>query len=148
MSTATTVNMAEVYRFLSLSMQYPDRHWLNDDYLSLLSAFLEQLGWDEERTAIHSLTPFSATSIDALQVDHTRLFINSVPHVLAPPYGSYYLDSGGILYGATTEKTRTYYDRHGFELAVAVDIPDSLNLELQFLSFLHEQGQAEAEEEF
>lgn len=148
MSTATTMSLAEVYRFLSLSMQYPDRKWLNDDFLSLLTVFLEQLGWEEAYDAIHSLTPLSDASLEALQIDHTRLFINSVPHVLAPPYGSYYLDSGGVLYGTSTDKTRIFYDRHGYDLAVATDIPDSLMLELQFLSFLHEEGELEAEEEF
>lgn len=148
MSTATTMSLAEVYRFLSLSMQYPDRNWLNDDYLSLLSVFLEQLGWEDERGSILSLTPMSDAALESLQVDHTRLFINSVPHLLAPPYGSYYLESGGVLYGATTEKTKSFYRQHGYDLAVATDIPDSLVIELQFLSFLRDDEQVEAEEEF
>ena len=148
MSTAATVSLTEVYRFLSLSMQYPDRRWLDDDYISLLYAFLDELGWSDQRTALASLTPLSASMLEALQVEHTRLFINSIPHVLAPPYGSHYLDSGGSLYGATAEKTRNFYRRQGFDLVVAGGIPDSLTLELQFLSFMHEQGHAAEEQEF
>lgn len=129
-------------------MQYPDSNWLDDDFLSLFRTFLDELGWDEDRAALSFPHQLSPKDIELLQVDYTRLFINSVPHVLAPPYGSFYLAGGGILYGASAEKTRNFYRQQGFDLALAADIPDSLTNALQFLSFLHEQGRVDAELQF
>ncbi|MDH5298383.1 MAG: molecular chaperone TorD family protein [Desulfobulbaceae bacterium] len=144
--SAVTINMADIYRFLALSMHYPDPAWLNDEYFSLLSLFLDELGWQEERAAIEPLMTGTADALEALQVEHTRLFINAVPHVLAPPYGSIYLDSSGVFYGVSAEKTRSFYREKGCDLAVADDIPDSLVSELQFLAFLLQHGQ-EADEQ-
>jgi len=148
MSTATNISLADMYRFLAISMQYPERRWLDDDFLSLFHTFLDELGWHDDRAALTFTTPLSETDLESLQVEYTRLFINAVPHVLAPPYGSFYLAGGGILYGVTTENTKNFYRRHGFDLAVASDIPDSLTLELEFMALLHEQGEESEELEF
>ncbi|MDH4320946.1 MAG: molecular chaperone TorD family protein [Desulfobulbaceae bacterium] len=148
MTTTSAISLAEVYRFLAHAMQYPERSWFGEDFLSLFCTFLDELGWDADRAALAFPKQLSSKDIELLQVDYTRLFINSVPHVLAPPYGSFYLAGGGILYGASAEKTRNFYREHGFDLALASDIPDSLTNELQFLSFLRELGEENVELEF
>jgi TorA maturation chaperone TorD len=67
---------------------------------------------------------------------------------VAPPYGSVHLPGGGMLNTAFTEKTREFYRRHGFELAVSTDLADYLPLELEFLALLAEAGEEAASVEF
>ena len=84
--------------------------------------------------------------METLQIEHTRLFINGVPHVIAPPYGSVYLDKS--LLGLHTEKTLRFYAECGYSLKSGSDLPDHIIHQLEFLSLLAEKGDAEHESEF
>lgn len=84
--------------------------------------------------------------LEDLQVEYTRLFINGVPHVVAPPYASVYLDK--TLRGKYSDKILTYYRSLGYTLAENADLPDSLIHQLEFLSFLAEDNNQPGEEEF
>ncbi|MCK5193296.1 MAG: molecular chaperone TorD family protein, partial [Desulfobulbaceae bacterium] len=69
-----------------------------------------------------------------------RLFINAVPHVLAPPYASVYAHIDGTLYGPIAEKTKDFYREKGYALSQE-DIPDYIVYELEFLAILVEQDE-------
>jgi len=146
--TRPVVKMADIYRFLALSMRYPDPARMDGDYFDLLFFLLAELGWDEERAGLAVFSPPTAAVIEELRIEHTRLFINAVPHVPAPPYGSVYVGGGGCLYGGLAEKTRRFYRSCGYDLATASDLPDNLVHELQFLAFLQEEGREEEELQF
>lgn len=148
MTQATSISMAEIYRFLAHSMRYPSPDWMQADYFSVLDTFLVELGWDDEAQALRQAIAESADWLESIQVEHTRLFVNAVPTVIAPPYGSVYLSADGMLYGPSAEKARAFYREQGFELAGEVDIPDHLAFELEFLALLAEEGKSEEEERF
>jgi TorA maturation chaperone TorD len=140
--------LADVYRFLGRSLAYPDPAWLAAGHLVALAELLAELGWDEASRELQSLPAAPAVLLEALCIEHTRLFINAFPATVAPPYGSVHLPGGGMLNTAFTAKTRAFYRRYGFELANGADLADYLPLELEFLARLGEGGEEAAREEF
>lgn len=101
----------------------------DDNFINVFHSLLRQLH--------HPTTPlerfFSRRDhLDQLQIEHTRLFINAVPSVVAPPYASAWLN--GRLMGQITEKTLLFYQQHGYTLPPGGDPPDALVTELEFLA--------------
>ena len=145
---ASSIKMADVYRFLALSMRYPDPAWIDGNYLSVLYTFLEELGWQEELQALRSIFADGSAWLEPLQIEHTRLFVNAAPAVIAPPYGSVYLSDDGKLYGPSAVRAKQFYRERGYELTGEFDIPDHLTFELEFLALLARDGNTEDEERF
>lgn len=134
------ISLTDIYRFLAQSMKYPEVEWLDDRYWSVLTTLLTELEWTDDIT---ELTVWRHDTIDLLediQVEYTRLFINAVPHVLAPPYASVYAHVDRTLYGPIAEKTKTFYGEKGYSLAQD-DIPDHIVYELEFLAILADENQ-------
>ncbi|MDA8165811.1 MAG: molecular chaperone TorD family protein [Desulfobacteraceae bacterium] len=145
--TAAT-RMPDMYRFFSLSMRYPHPSWLTATYFITFFTLLGELGWDEEAAGLRSRFEADGDPLEPLRVEYTRLFINAIPHVVAPPFGSIYVNPDGVVYGANAVATKAFYREHGFELASETAIPDDLGCELEFLATLAEQGKTEAEKLF
>lgn len=69
--------------------------------------------------------------------EYTRLFINAFPHVVAPPYGSIYLEKDGLVYGRSTTEVVRFYHESGFSLKEDLgDLPDHIAHELEFMAIL------------
>ncbi len=141
-----TAHVAALYRFCAQSMQYPDPEWFSDIYLSSLYGLLDALGGNTEKEMLQAAFAESKDVLEDLQVEYTRLFINGVPHVAAPPYGSVYLDK--TLRGKYSDDILLYYRSLGYNLTPKADLPDSLIHQLEFLSLLAEDQNREGEEEF
>ena len=136
MNGESSISLKDIYRFLALSMKYPELSWFTEGYCSNFVAILKDADFKDhaERLAF-MLYPHSRV-IEELQVDYTRLFINAVPQCPAPPFGSVYLESGRSLWGRTTEKVRDFYREHGFDIADTTVVPDEISIELEFLGVL------------
>jgi putative dimethyl sulfoxide reductase chaperone len=134
------IKHGEIYRFLAQSLKYPDVDWVNNSYWSVLTTLLTELDWLEEREELTTWRDSTSDFLEDLQVEYTRLFINAVPNVLAPPYASVYAHVDGTLYGPIAEKTKDFYKEKGYTLAQD-DIPDHIVYELEFLAILVEQDQ-------
>lgn len=139
-------HISVIYRFCAQSMRYPDADWLTDNYLQTLYDFLTILGGTDEIQLLQQEIQSAAQSLEQLQVEYTRLFINGVPHVIAPLYGGVYIDQS--LRGKFSEEISVYYANSGYSLNKHGDLPDNLVHQLEFLSFLAEDGNQAAEEEF
>ncbi len=147
MSTSdTSQDIASVYRFLSQCMQYPDAEWTNQDFFNVLYNLLGTLGGIDEGVEVRQAIEKSNDYIEDLQVEYTRLFINGVPHVVAPPYGSVYMDQS--LQGAFAGNTLAFYHTKGFAMEKDADLPDHLIHELEFLSLMAEENDIAGEDEF
>jgi TorA maturation chaperone TorD len=71
-----------------------------------------------------------------LAVDHARLFVGPFA-LLAPPYGSVYLDNERRLMGASALEVEACYREAGLELASGFNgTPDHVAAELEFMHFL------------
>lgn len=143
---STADPIAAIYRFCAQSMYYPEAAWLTDDYLKKLDGFLDALGGEEERAALLEACPGGRNCLEDLQIDYTRLFINGIPHTVAPPYGSVYLDR--TLRGRYSDEVLAFYRSLGYSFHKEGELPDHIVYQLEFLSFLAEDRNGEGEEEF
>lgn len=73
-------------------------------------------------------------NVESLQVDYSRLFIGPYG-LLAPPYGSMYLENMGILIGASTLDVQRRYAREGLSVDIK-EVPDHIAIELEFMYYL------------
>lgn len=139
-ATQEPIRLAEIFRFLAQTMRYPESSWFTDDFLSVFKELLVQLGHVPQKSLPAKITD---AILEEIQVDYTRLFINGVPHVVAPPYASIYID--GTLNSTTADKTREYFRRHGFDITTN-EFPDHLVTELDFIALLEDEKQGSSEE--
>lgn len=121
------------------------------------TAFAEERLFDSMLTAAERLDPelaaltrrlgqaFSATDLQALLVDYTRLFLGPV-QALARPYASVWLTGENVLMQDSTMDLVKLYEQGGFEIAEDFqDLPDHVAVELEFLYLLtHQMNQARA----
>jgi TorA maturation chaperone TorD len=145
-NTAPSQDIARVYRFLSQCMQYPDAQWMNEEFFHVFYNLLGTLGGVEDGISVKREIDNADNPLEDLQIEYTRLFINGVPHVIAPPYGSVYMDQS--LQGAFAGDTLAFYRKKGFGMEESADLPDHLLHELEFLSLLAEDNDLAGEEEF
>jgi TorA maturation chaperone TorD len=139
-------HVATLYRFCAQSMQYPDAIWFNDQYREKLHLLLTTLGGDDQSIALENSFTTSQDIIEDLQVEHTRLFINGVPHVAAPPYASVYIDK--TMRGQYSDNILRFYNMSGYDMKIGADLPDSLIHQLEFLSVIAGDQNQEGEIEF
>lgn len=142
----TSQDIASLYRFLAQCMQYPDSSWMNDEFFNIFYTLLGSLDAIDEGTEIRRSIEQSADPIEDLQIEYTRLFINGVPHVVAPPYASVYMDKS--IQGSFALKTLQFYRDKGYDMEEGADLPDNLVHELEFLSLLAEEKDLAGEEDF
>ena len=112
------------YHFLSFCLLYPQA-----DLLPRLREIATATG---QPWAGGMVETFAGESLEALQIEHTRLFVNSIEGVPCPPYESAYVD--GHLLTATTAAVATFYE--GWGLQQASETADYLPVELQFMAYL------------
>jgi TorA maturation chaperone TorD len=73
----------------------------------------------------------------AMAQEYTRLFINVFPHIIAPPYGSFYLEKEGLVSAKTTSEVLRFYHEAGFTLKGGLhDLADHIARELGFMGIL------------
>lgn len=142
----TSQDIASLYRFFAQCMQYPDPSWMNDDFFKVFYNLLGSLDAIDEGIEIRRAIEQSSDPVEDLQIEYTRLFINGVPHVIAPPFASVYMDKS--LQGAFALKTLQFYRDKGYDMTESADLPDNLIHELEFLSLLAEEQDHAGEEEF
>ncbi len=146
MTNSISSQISVIYRFCAQSLQFPDPNWFTDEYKNSLFILLDTLNANTEKEAILKRFNSDNDFLEALQIEYTRLFITGVPHVIAPPYGSVYIDKS--LLGKHTEKTLSFYTSHGYSLKEGSELPDHIIHQLEFLSLLVEKNDQAAETEF
>lgn len=110
---------AELLR-LSRLFSYPDQPPAAEDLAGL------GFEWEEGR---------ASGGLEALQAEYVRLFINALPEVPCPPYGSVYLE--GTLMGESTVRLKKLYARYGW---LTPEMADHIAVELEFLALLAAMG--------
>ncbi len=122
---AQEAQRAVSYRILADCYYPPDKKLLKalgdlgDRATPLLSEVAECVGGPE--------------CLQPLAVDYAKLFVGPYG-LLAPPYGSVYLEDGRFM-GDSTVAVRTLYDQEQLALVVK-DAPDHIAMELEFMHFL------------
>ena len=62
---------------------------------------------------------------------NVRLFVNALPEIACPPYGSFYLE--GTLMGKSTVRLNQLYNEYGFQTS---ELADHIAVELEFFALL------------
>ena len=77
-----------------------------------------------------------AKELEKLKIDFARLFAGPYS-LLAPPYGSVYLEGERQIMGDSTLDVQNRYRKEGVELSDSFrDVPDHIAVELEFMYFL------------
>lgn len=139
---------SNIYHMLSLCYTYPDQKvcsWIMEkewvEEMKKGFGFLTDEKLDEYFESFHQFLSGEKEEI-ALDMsrEYTRLFINGFPRVVAPPYGSVYLDKEGLVFGKTTAEVLQFYHGAGFTLKEEIgDLPDHIAHELEFMGILTAQ---------
>ena len=116
---------AQTYKVLAECFYAPD-----DELMALLreisespSDFIRQIvGIAEE-----------VTDLEPLRVDHAKLFVGPYK-LLAPPYGSVYLEDGKLM-GQSTIQVKSLYSEEGLDFVLR-EAPDHISVELEFMYLL------------
>ena len=109
-STEDGEPLGDIYRFLALAMRYPEAEVITTEFLDSFETLLAGLAQQTARDDVRQWRQKAGRRIISdLQIAYTRLFINAIPRVIAPPFASVYMDGDGSLQGPTTEKTRDWY---------------------------------------
>ncbi len=116
---------ADSYKLLAECFYFPD-----DGLLDTLGNCKTAIGGI--LSEILSNTP-KADELQSHQIDFSRLFIGPFK-LLAPPYGSVYLEDGKFL-GNSALAARDLFAQEGLDVVVK-DAPDHITLELEFMYFL------------
>ena len=137
--TATCSNTAlreDVYRLLAACFYPPSKELIEEQCCATLANLLTSVAPDAAQYAFDAVAAGSNSSRDALAVEHARLFIGPF-QLVAPPYGSIYLDDTETVMGHSTAKVAAFYHNCGLQLADDFnELPDHFAVELEFMSFL------------
>ncbi len=112
---------ADNYKFLS------DCYYLPDE--GLMQKVVDIAQTDSCFVELSSLVPPS-TELEALKIDFAGLFVGPYK-LLAPPYGSVYLEDGKLI-GDSTIDVSNCYESEGLDI-VTKDAPDHIAIELEFM---------------
>ena len=74
------------------------------------------------------------SDIESLKIDYSRLFVGPYG-LLAPPYGSMYLEDTRRVMGNSTMDVRNKYEEEGLDISLK-EAPDHIAIELEFMYFL------------
>lgn len=126
----------DAYRLLAACFYPPCPELFEERCLPALADLLEDLTPDAAQHARDAAHAGEQVSLGSLAVEHARLFIGPF-QLVAPPYGSLYLDDAKIVMGESTGKVSAFYGSCGLHLADDFhEMPDHIAVELEFLSFL------------
>ncbi len=74
------------------------------------------------------------SDVESLKIDYSKLFVGPYG-LLAPPYGSMYLEDTRMVMGNSTMDVRNKYEEEGLDIGLK-EAPDHIAIELEFIYFL------------
>ena len=143
---STAAIREDVYRLLAACYYSPTPALLDEKCCETLANLLSGPAPEAASHAAEAAQLLAAQSVEALAVEHARLFMGPF-QLVAPPYGSYYLDDNQTVMGDSTAAAEAFYNACGLHLADDFhELPDHVTAELEFISFLaFSQRKAEAD---
>ena len=125
------------FKLLAACFYEPDKElFLQEGLCENLAALLAACACEEAARAAGLMREALAEQDDeALKVEYARLFVGPF-ELIAPPYGSVYLEKGRRLMGDSTLAVQKMYEEFDLSLAVK-EVPDHIALELEFMHYLY-----------
>lgn len=126
----------DAYRLLAACFYPPTAQLREEQCCTTLAQILDQLcpaAADHARQAAACLNNSTA---EQLLIEYSRLFLGPFK-LVAPPYGSVWLDQSKTVMGESTARVAAFYQAHGLRLADDFpELPDHIAVELEFFSYL------------
>ncbi len=124
-------NRKDTYQILAACHQQPD-----EDTIQKKAALVTVLGDVCSEAVKHITLKMYETTAEQLAIDHAKLFVGPFK-LLAPPYGSVYLEGGRKVMGESTLDAERRYRTAGLKLSRQVkEAPDHIAIELEFMYYL------------
>lgn len=127
---------SDSFKLLAACFYQPEMNIFKEELLPNLLASLKVSCEPATASAEQMLKLLTAYSEEELLVDYAKLFVGP-NELIAPPYGSIYLDKERKVMGDSTIKTMELYREAG--LAINDDfkeLPDHIAVELEFMYYL------------
>lgn len=126
----------DAYRLLAACFYSPSTGLIEEGCCATLAVLLDSVAPAAARSAADAAVAAGDCSLEALAVEHARLFIGPF-QLIAPPYGSLYLDDAKTVMGDSTARVVAFYHSCGLHLADDFkELPDHFAVELEFMSYL------------
>lgn len=126
----------DVYRLLAACFYPPSQGLFEEGCCATLADLLAAVAPDAAQHAAAAVVAGDKSSFESLSVEHARLFIGPF-QLVAPPYGSIYLDDAKTVMGDSTARVAAFYHACGLHLADDFhELPDHFAVELEFMSYL------------
>ena len=130
-------NRENCFRFLAGLLYFPETRFFEEE--NLFQNLLEGLRIvcpNAVQDAVRIEKSIREYTEEELQIDYAKLF-KGPNTLLAPPYGSVYLDEGRQVMGSSTMEVMKTYEQEGLSKSDDFkDLPDHIVVELEFMSFL------------
>ncbi len=139
-----TVTRGNCFKLLAACFYEPDRNlFIEEQVCENLQKLLA--GWADgaARAAANMALSLKALDQKQLSIDHAALFLGPF-ELLAPPYGSVYIDKQRQVMGDSTMQVLQKYREAGLSVEVK-EAPDHIAIELEFMHYLcMKEAEAEA----
>lgn len=124
-------NRRDSYKLLAACYYLPE-----EDTIKKLAELEEAMSSAYAEAAEHVSNMRGETEIEQLRIDYSRLFVGPF-RLLAPPYGSVYLEGERRVMGDSTIDARNRYREVGLDLSGGFkEAPDHIAIELEFMYYL------------
>lgn len=131
-----TTALEDGYRLLAACFYPPTAALHAENCCEHLATLLAPLSPEASQQASEAARLFQESPLEFHAVEHSRLFLGPFK-LIAPPYGSVWLDSTKTVMGESTARVTAYYQEFGLQLADDFpELADHLAVELEFLSYL------------
>lgn len=131
-----TATREDIYRLLAACYYPPTAELFEEACCETLASLLAPVASDAAQHASEAVLAAGNSSLEALAVEHARLFVGPF-RLVASPYGSIYLDDAKTVMGDSTVRVAAFYHTCGLTLAEDFhELPDHFAVELEFMSFL------------
>ena len=127
----------DCYKLLAACFYQPQKATLVDEHVFiLLGELLTRVCPEAVSFSNKMAESLVRCDEEVLLVEYARLFLGP-NELLAPPYGSVYLDRGGALMGESTAKVMDFYKAEGLSLDEHYyNLPDHVTAEMEFMYYL------------
>ncbi len=127
----------DCYRFLSACFYKPNKSLFEqENLLRNLTEGLKRVCHSAAIFAEKMEEAFAKSSEESLLIDYAKLFVGP-DMLIAPPYGSVYLDKERKVMGDSTIKTIKFYRDAGLIMSDTFkELPDHIAVELEFMYYL------------
>lgn len=142
---AITATREDLYRLLAACYYSPTAALREEECCAVLANLLAEVAPEGAQHAADAAVAAGQDTLEALAVEHARLFVGPF-QLAAPPYGSLYLDDAKTVMGESTARVAAFYRTCGLHLADDFhELPDHIAVELEFMSYLaFKEREAEA----